>query len=95
MRILKIEQETTITFNGAEEIAHIYSAEPRVIRRLDALCAESEEIVLENDYNGAKTYYCPKKWIKFRKPREMSREQREALAERMREMRRKQNGMAE
>lgn len=87
MKRTHIEQETVITYNRAEDTAQIYTADPTVMTKLSKLCKTNDAFQLVKKDKDGKTYTCPKTWIKIVKPREISEEQREALAERMRKMR--------
>lgn len=103
MALTNIERETIITFNAAEDAAEVYTADPVYIRKLDKLCeqfpetykfvSEQSYTILPARYVEAKTYSMPKRLVKFRSPitREISREQREALAERLRKAREAKN----
>ena len=65
----RLEQETIILFNEAEDIAEIYTHKKSWITKLDKMCEEFPEFVkpkLKDDYS--KTYYVPKKLISIRKP---------------------------
>lgn len=63
------ERETTIRWDAEERVAHIYTAQPAYIRKLDNLCAEfpDDYKLVSRDEYGAK-YTCPAKRIKFSKP---------------------------
>lgn len=83
------EQETTIVWDEFEKIAHIYTASPVSMRKLDKLCAECPDEYArtwtETDGEGtisAARYMVRCKLVKFAKPRVMTEEQREVLAER-------------
>jgi hypothetical protein len=99
MALTNIERETIITFNAAEDTAEIYTADPVYIRKLDKLCEQfpdtykfMEELSAKR-CKESKTYSMPKRLVKFRSPvtREISEEQREALAERLRKAREVKN----
>lgn len=87
MSYLKEEQETIINYNSAEQIAIIYSRDPVVLRRLDALTAEFPETYMvktRTDIDG--TYTVPKKYISYGKPRHISEEQRERARSRIQKL---------
>lgn len=67
----RAEQETTITFDAEEKTAHIYSADPVYIRKLDKLTdsnPESYRCVRVLDGGKAKMYEAPAALIRFAKP---------------------------
>ena len=82
MQYSKQEQETTITWDEQERIAHIYSSSPITIRKLDKLVAQFPDTyscVWSEPGDTAKKYTVSHKLIKFSKPvKPMSDEQREA-----------------
>lgn len=43
MGFLKIEQETQISFNAAEDTAELYTADPVMIRKMNKLVEENPE----------------------------------------------------
>ena len=78
MKLSRYEQETIINFNAGEEMATVYTRDPAVMRRLDALVIEFPEVyrcigVTDID----KTYEMPKSSVTYRKPIKLSEEQRE------------------
>ena len=84
MRLSRLERETIINFNAGEQIATLYTRDPAVIRKVDALVIEFPDTfrcVCETDID--KTYEMPKSAITYRKPRRLSIEQRKAAKERM------------
>lgn len=99
MALTNIERETIINFNAAEDTAEVYTADPVYIRKLDKLCEQFPDTYKFMEEPSAKrckeskTYSMPKRLVKFRSPitREISEEQREALAERLRKAREAKN----
>lgn len=99
MALTNIERETIINFNAAEDTAEVYTADPVYIRKLDKLCEQFPdtykfmEELSSMRRRESKTYSMPKRLVKFRSPvtREISEEQREALAERLRKAREARN----
>ena len=84
MKLTRYEQETNINFNAGDQIATIYTRDPAVMRRIDALVIEypdTYKCIGETDID--KTYEMPKSFVSYRKPRRLSDEQREAARERM------------
>ena len=83
-KLSRYEQETIINFNAGEEMATVYTRDPAVMRKLDALVIEFPEVyrcIGETDID--KTYEMPKSSVTYRKPRKLSEEQREQARERM------------
>lgn len=65
-------------------MATVYTADPAVMRRLDALVIEFSEVYRCIGYTDIdKTYEMPKSSVTYRKPRKLSEEQREEARERM------------
>lgn len=84
MTLTKYEMETIVNYNADEATASIYTAYPRDIRRLDKLVNEFPDIykcIERTDISC--TYEMPKSYISYRKPRQISEEQRERARERM------------
>ena len=84
MKLSRFEQETIINFNAGEEMATVYTRDPAVMRRLDALVIEFPEVyrcIGATDID--KTYEMPKSSVTYRKPRRISEEQREQARKRM------------
>lgn len=73
---MRIERETSITFNEEESHANLWTASDITERKLKALGLDGEK------YGGGLRYSIPKGWVKFRKPRELTPEQKEALSKR-------------
>ena len=80
------EKETSYLYNQEDKEALCCTMDPVLIRKLNAMCAKSEDIKLIETVDGEYRYKFPKKWIKVHMPRELSDEQREACAKRAREM---------
>jgi len=65
------EQETSIVWDEAEQIAHIYAASPVSMRKLDKLVEEFPDVykcVWTDKDGSAKKYTVAKKYIRFGKP---------------------------
>ena len=81
------EMETSILFDRASDIMSIYSADPLVMRKLDA--TPGYKLIKEDRQDGqriAATYEAPKKLLTLRSARAkrtLSDEQRAALVERL------------
>ena len=98
MGLSRLEQEVVINFNAEENTASIYTANPTWVRKMDKLVEKNPDefrLVGEETMDGevvSKVYECPKKYISVRSgTRVMSKEQREANAERLRRMRNKRS----
>ena len=85
--ISRAEQETIIRFDAEEQIAHIDTANPATIRKLDKLAGQFPDaykcVRVDGEY-PAKRYTVPASFIRFRKPaseaqRAAGRERAEAL----------------
>ena len=84
MKLTRYEQETIINYNAEDKTATLYTRDPAVIRKVDALVIEYPDTfkcIGETDID--KTYEMPKSAVTYRKPRRLSKEQREAAKERM------------
>ena len=84
MRLTRYEQETIINFSADDQTATLYTRDPVVMRKVDALVVEYPDIykcIGETDID--KTYEMPKSAITYRKPRKIFEEQREAARERI------------
>ena len=83
-KLSRYEQETIINFNAGEEMATVYTRDPAVMRKLDALVIEFPEVyrcIGATDID--KTYEMPKLSVSYRKPRKLSEEQRTLAKQRM------------
>ena len=83
MRLTRYEQETIINFNAEDKTATLYTRDPAVMRKVDALVIEypdTYKCIGETDID--KTYEMPKSFVSYRKPRRLSEEQREVARER-------------
>lgn len=75
MTYSRIEQETSIVWDEEEKVAHIYTASPVSMRRLDRLCeefpGEYKRVWVEQGTEGQVTaakYETPSKRIMFSRP---------------------------
>jgi hypothetical protein len=72
-----LERETVITFNDAEPVASVYTAQRAVITKLKK--NEGARLIKEVDFEGSPSawFEIPKEFISFRsRPREFSAEER-------------------
>lgn len=81
------ERETIICFNEQDNTARVFTYNRKVSNYLteQAKDPQSKCIALEDNLNGGLTFEVPKKWVKVRRPRQLSEEQRAELAARARE----------
>ena len=87
MKLTRYEQETIINFNAEDKTATLYTRDPAVMRKVDALVIEYPDTfkcIGETDID--KTYEMPKSAVTYRKPRKLSEEQREAKRERAKKL---------
>ena len=87
MKLRREEKETIINFNAGEKTATVYTRDRSVMRRFDALVNEyPEQYQLVGATDIDRTYTMPKSFISYRKPRQITEEQRAAARERMRKL---------
>lgn len=84
MKLTKIEKETIILFNEAEQTAGISTYNSVLIKRLDGFCnTRPDEIkLISTGSTGCREYELPKKWIKINVGIQLSDEQRAIRSER-------------
>lgn len=85
MKLTRYEQETLINFNAQDQMATLYTRDPAIMRKVDALVIDYPDTfkcIGETDID--KTYEMPKSVVIYRKPRRLSVEQRQEAKERMR-----------
>lgn len=84
MKLTRYEQETVVNYNAGEKNATIYTRDRAVMRKLDRLVINFPEIYRQIEQDGiSKTYLCPKEYVSYRKPRKVSKEQREKARQMM------------
>lgn len=83
MNIPRIERETIITYNEAEDTASVYTMSPALQRKLASLAQECPDSVKHTrDFpDGGVEYIVPKKSTRVNKPVKMSDAHRKILAE--------------
>ena len=67
----RAEMETSIVWDEDEKVAHIYTASPVTIRKLDKLCElcpDAYKCVWIEDGGKAKKYTVASRYIRFGKP---------------------------
>ena len=90
MRLTRYEQETIINFSADDQTATLYTRDPAVMRKIDALVIEypdTYKCIGETDID--KTYEMPKSFVSYRKPRRLTDEQRKAARERVKALKHK------
>ncbi len=71
------EQETVVNYNNEERTCSVYTADPVVMRKLDALCEKyPEQYKCIKVTDISKTYEFDKKLISFRAPKILTEEQK-------------------
>lgn len=88
MKLTRYEQETIINFNAGDQTATLYTRDPVVMRKVDALVIEypdTYKCIGKTDID--KTYEMPKSFVSYRKPRRLTKEQREAARTRVKALR--------
>lgn len=90
-KLKKYESETVINYNLESDIVNFYTCDIKEIRRMDKLCLEFPELykkVAEDEFS--KSYEFSKRLLpKPRKPKILSKEQKEKMRERMFELKSK------
>lgn len=72
MKLTKLEQETIILWNNQESIAEVYTCDSKIIKKLDRLVLEYQQINTKKQNEYSKTYILPKKLIGVKKPNKLS-----------------------
>ena len=85
-RLTGDEQETLILYNQKDKTAEVFTYNPSLIRKLDAICLSNpnEFKRTEDNDDGGYTYTFPKRQISIRPPATEARKQagRERMAQR-------------
>ena len=87
MKLTRYEQETIINFNAQDQMATLYTRDPAIMRKVDALVTEYPDIfkcIGETDID--KTYSMPKSRISYRKPRRISEAKRQQARDAMKKI---------
>lgn len=87
MKLTRYEQETIINFNAQDQMATLYTRNPAIMRKVDALVIEYPDTfkcIGKTDID--KTYEMPKSVVTYRKPKRISDERREQIREQMKAM---------
>lgn len=90
-RMKRIERETTINFNQAQDIAEVTTADTVVMRKIDKMMEKDDRIRKEEFSNGYYKYTMPKKFVKLSCGRMLTDEQRAERSERAKNMHLKRN----
>lgn len=87
MNLTRYEQETIVNYNAGEQGATLYTRDKAVMRKLDALVAGFPDIYRQTGQDEvSKTYFFPKTYVSYRKPRAVGREQREQARQKMKRL---------
>ena len=79
MKLTRYEQETITNFSAHDQMATLYTRDPAIMRKVDALVIDYPDTfkcIGETDID--KTYEMPKAVVTYRKPRRITKEQRNA-----------------
>ncbi len=82
--LTRYEMETIINYNAGEQTAIVYTRDKAVMRKLDKLVTDfpnTYKLISQTDID--KTYFMPKSYVSYRKPRKLSEGQREQAREQM------------
>ena len=81
------ERETIICFNEQSSTARVFTYNRKMSNYLREQASNPQTScrLLEDNLNGGLTFEVPKKWVKVRRPRQISEEQRAEMAARARE----------
>ena len=84
----KEEIETIINYTNADTYAEAYTNNTVIMKKYLKLAESNpkEVVVVQSDINSVCIRF-PKKWVKIKPPRIMSEEQKQAAAERLRQLR--------
>ncbi len=84
MKLSRYEQESILNYNAGEQTATLYTRDKAVMRKLDMLVADfPDTYTLTGQDEISKTYSFPKSYVSYRKPRAISKEQRERARQMM------------
>ncbi len=82
--LTKYEMETIVNYCAGGQTATVYTRDRAVMRKLDRLVADYPDIYrLTRQTDIDKTYFMPKAYVNYRKPRTVSDKQREQARRRM------------
>ena len=83
MKLSKYEQETIINYNQDEDMAQIYTCDRNLIRKIDAHIEKNHDSYCVRRDEESATYSLPKKFVKVVFSRQLTDEQRQKSALRM------------
>jgi len=84
MKLLQYKQETIFNYNAGKQTAPLYIRDKAVMRKLDTLFVDFPDTYsLIGQDKVSKTYSFPKLYVSYRKPRNLSDEQREQSRQRI------------
>lgn len=68
MALLKEEQEVCISFDKIDDMAKLYTSDPKWIRKMDKLCQDKPDVFKKiTDNEDSASYVFPKKNVSIRK----------------------------
>ena len=79
MRLSRLEQETIISFNAAEDTANIYSSDPVWARKIQKMKGSRK-------YSVGYEVDVPKNWIRIQRPPQLSEAEKKRRAEILRKV---------
>jgi len=83
--ISRLEQETIIIFNEAEDKAEVCTYNGRLKSRMVELSEQRpDSVMFKDNAGGAATYIVPKNWIKINPTRILSDAQKKTIVQRLR-----------
>ncbi len=87
MKLTRYEQETIINFNAQDQMATLYTRDPAVMRKIDALVIDyPDTFKCIGGTDIDKTYEMPKSVVTYRKPRRLTEEQKNHARSRMKRL---------
>lgn len=81
-KLSRLERETVIVYNQAEDEAVMTTADLVMIRQMDKKTEQDSNIVRKQISSEVWEYRFPKKYVKVKLPRQMTEEQRKEYSER-------------
>lgn len=85
MNLSNYEKETEILYNQEESTAIVATWHKALINKLNKIAAERDDIICRRNEGEYAKYLIPKTWVKIAPPpkRNLTEEQRAAMAERL------------
>ena len=87
MKLTRYEQETIINFSADDQTATLYTRDPAIIRKIDALVIKFPDAYkCRGETDIDKTYSRPRSRISYRKPRRISEAKRQQARDAMKKI---------